>query len=209
MASVLRQVHQSCGERPVAGQVFRVKGSNSAGVFFTVVDHAQGNRQLAGLVIAAQAGPNQMEAAVVSDAADRFAQTANGMLQQLFAAWNPGGAPSSSPAASGGGGAAVPAMRQVTLPDNTATVSLPSGWNIVPNQSGMGITTITGPQGELLGLNYGFNAEDPNNMAVQNQLRRGLRFQQTVVYPGNADLTKSFADIFQQIRAAMGQARHR
>ena len=77
MANVLSQVHQACGEKPSVGQVFRVKGSNSAGVIFTVVDHAQGNRQLAGMVIAAQTAPNQMEAAVVSDSADRFAQTAN------------------------------------------------------------------------------------------------------------------------------------
>ena len=91
MGSVLRQIHQACGERPVVGQVFRVKGSSSVGVFFTVVAHAQGDRQMAGLVIGAQGGYNRMEAAVVADSANRFGQTANGMLRQLFAAWNPGG----------------------------------------------------------------------------------------------------------------------
>jgi hypothetical protein len=218
MASVLRQVHQACGEKPVVGQVFRVKGSNSAGVFFTVVDHAQNNRQLAGLVIAAQAGPNQMEAAVVSDSADRFGQTANGMLQQLFAVWNPGGAQaaanapvapggaaSSTPVAAGGGGVALPPMRQVTLPDNTATLSLPDGWNIVPNQSGMGITTVSGPQGAILGLNMYYLVYDPYNPSYQNRMRMGIRFPNEIDYPSNADLTKSFADILQRIRAAYGQ----
>jgi len=169
-----------------------------------VVDHAQANRQVAGLVIAAQ-GANQMEAAVVADSANRFVQTANDMLHQLFAQWNPGGAPSSMPAAAGGGGGAVPPMRQVTLPDQTAALSLPAGWNIVPNQSGMGITTVTGPQGESLGLNMYYVAQDPYSQSYQNQMRMGIRFQHQIVYPSNADLTKSFADVFQGIRALTGQ----
>ena len=96
-------------------------------------------------------------------------------------------------------------MRQVSLPDGTATLSLPARWNVVPNQSAMGQTTVTGPQGELLGLNYGYNAEDPNYPLVQNQMRTGIRIPNVTIYPSNADLTKSFADLFQRIRAALGQ----
>jgi hypothetical protein len=69
----------------------------------------------------------------------------------------------------------------------------------------MGITTVNGPQGELLGLNYYYGAWDPYNPQVQNRLRRGIRFQNELDYPTNADLTKSFSDIFQRIRAAAGQ----
>ncbi len=214
MGNILSQIHQACGEKPNVGQVFSVKGSNSAGVFFTVVDHAQANRQLAGLVIAAQTGTNQFQVGVVSDSADRFAQTANPMMQQLFEAWNPaaasgasntpGGAPGAASAAAGGG-SGVPAMSQVSLSDGTGTISLPAGWNLVPSQSGMGMATVNGPNGELLGLNYGFNAQDTNSPVVQNGLRMGIKFQHTVYYPANADLTKSFEAIFQALRAAAGQ----
>ena len=44
-------------------------------------------------------------------------------------------------------------IRQIALPDGTAALSLPAGLSIVPNRSGVGITTVTGPQGKLLGLN--------------------------------------------------------
>jgi len=207
LGSVLRNVHNSCGEKPQVGNVFRVSGTNSEAVFFTVIDHPQGNRQAAGMIIAAQTGSNTVEAAMVTDDAARFSSTMSPLLTKLFSVWNPGAAPAAAnaPAAAGGGGGSVPAMRQVTLPDGTASLSLPAGWNVVPNQSALGQTTVNGPQGELLGLNYGYNAEDPNNPSVQNMLRRGLRFQNTIYYPSNVDLTKSFANLFQQIRAAVGQ----
>ena len=142
MANVLSQVHQACGEKPSVGQVFRVKGSNSAGVFFTVMDHAQ-NRQLAGMVIAAQGGPNDMEAAVVSDATDKFAQTMNPMLQQLFAAWKPGQGVQTT-AASGsaaGANAAGVALHTVTAKDNSASLSVPDGWTLNP-ASGQGAVIV-------------------------------------------------------------------
>lgn len=72
MANVWSQMHQACGEKPSVGQVFRVKQTSSAGVFLTVMDHAQ-NRQLSGMVIAEQGGPSGMEAAAVSDTADKCA----------------------------------------------------------------------------------------------------------------------------------------
>jgi len=211
LGSVLRTVHNSCGEKPQVGKVFRVRGTNSDAVFFTVIDHPQGNRQEAGMVIATQTGPKTVEAAMVTDDAARFNSTVNPLLTQLFSVWHPGaasaapgGAPGSTPAATGGGGA-VPPMRQVTLPDGTATVSLPAGWNIVPNQSGMGITTVTGPQGAMLGLNMYYTAYNLSNPQVQNRLRMRLTFQNEVDYPRSVDLTKSFADILQRIRAAYGQ----
>jgi hypothetical protein len=218
MAVILRNVHNTCGEKPQVGKVFKMRGTNSDAVFFTAVNHQMGNRQRAGMIIVAPSGPHQMEMGAVIDDASRFGSTVNPMLTQLFGVWHPGGlqvaanapagpgsASGSVPTAAGGGGGALPPMRQVSLPDGTATVSLPAGWNIVPNKSAMGQTTVTGPQGEMLGLNYGYNAQDPYNPSYQNRMRRGLRFQGQVVYPINADLTKSFADVFQKIRAAMGQ----
>jgi hypothetical protein len=211
LGGVLRTVHNSCGEKPQVGKVFRVRGTNSDAVFFTVIDHPQGNRQAAGMVIAAQTGTKTVEAAMVTDDAARFNSTVNPLLTQLFSVWHPGGAPAAANAAAapggvpGGGGGAVPSMRQVSLPDGTATLSLPAGWNIDPKGSAMGITTVNGPEGELLGLNYYYGAWDTYNPQVQNRLRRGLRFQNEIDYPSNADLTKSFADILQRLRAAAGQ----
>jgi hypothetical protein len=214
MAKMLSTVHNNCGEKPQIGKVFQFTGTNSVGVFFTVTDHPDGNLPLAGMVIATATGPNQAEAAMIYDRAAQFGQTVNPMLQQLSSVWHPGGTPTAGGGTPGAGpasatpdgnGATTPSMRQVSLPDGTATLSLPAGWNVVPNQSAMGQTTVNGPQGELLGLNYGYNAEDTNNPSVQNMMRRGLKFQNTIYSPSNTDLTKSFADLFQQIRAVVGQ----
>src|ERR1035441_4235094 len=77
MGSVLKWVHQVCGEKPQVGNVFRVRGSNSVAVFFTVTDHNQGNEKFAGEVIAFQAAPNDIEGALVTDDAARFNSTIN------------------------------------------------------------------------------------------------------------------------------------
>jgi excisionase family DNA binding protein len=63
MSSVLRNVHNNCGEKPQVGQVFQFKGMNSVGVFFTVTNHPGGNKKVAGLVIANATGPEQVDAA--------------------------------------------------------------------------------------------------------------------------------------------------
>jgi hypothetical protein len=180
MANVLSQVHQACGEKPSVGQVFRVKGSNSAGVIFTLVDHAQGNRQLAGMVIAAQTAPNQMEAAVVSDSADRFAQTANPMLQQLYAVWHPGqtqpasgtsGSSGSASTASTASPASPVPLHTVTAPDNSASLGVPDGWTLNP-QSGQGAIIVKGPNGEQIGMNMNRPAVDPTNPFQVNMARQ-------------------------------------
>lgn len=134
MARVLRNVQNNCGDKPQVGRVFRVRGSNSDAVFFTVTNHPGGNVPVAGMLIASQTGPKAVEAAMVSDTAARFGSNLNPLLRQLFSVWHPGGTPGAGPAsAPAGGRVALPPMRQVTLPDGTATVSLPAGWNIVPN----------------------------------------------------------------------------
>ena len=220
MGSVLRQIHQACGERPVVGQAFRVKGSSSVGVFFTVVAHAQGDRQMAGRVIGAQGGSNRMEAAVVADSANRFGQTANGMLRQLFAAWNPGGSANSSagsegdkPAAStnqpAGAEAAAPAssvpLHRVTAADDSAAISVPDGWTLDP-QSGHGTLLVHGPNGEHLGMDMVKPALDPTNpwQARMAQARYSVYVPGSVVYPFRGDLTNEFVNVFQAWRKAGG-----
>ncbi len=108
LGSVLRSVHNNCGEKPRVGSVFRVRGTDSDAVFFTVVDHPHGNRQAAGMIIAAQTGPQTVEAAMVTDDAARFSSTVNPLLTQLFSVWHPGENPGSMLEGAGGGGRSTP-----------------------------------------------------------------------------------------------------
>lgn len=95
-------------------------------------------------------------------------------------------------------------MHQVTLPDNTASVSLPDGWNVDPKSAG-GTSMIHGPRGERVALNLWFMAQDPRSPAFRQQQQMGIRpLSNLVVYPNNADLVKAFPDIFQRLRASNG-----
>lgn len=215
LITMLRMVHNDCGERPQIGRVFRFRGTETVGVFFTAVNHPEGNKQMAGLVMATLNGSRQVEAAMLSDWSSRFGSTINPMLTKLFSLWHPEGAAvtgsaspgrsSALPSARGaGGGGAIPPMHQVVLPDSTASFSVPSGWNVDP-RSGGGSTLIAGPKGEHISLNMYFMAQDPYSQAYQNQMRMGIKpLQHLVLYPSNADLAKSFADVFQRLRAFNG-----
>ncbi len=214
MGRVLSEVHQACGEKPSVGQVFRVKGTDSAGVFFTIVNRAQGNRQMAGIVIAAQTGPNQFEAGLVADSADRFAQTINPMQQQLFAAWHPGGTPSASTTAGGAGsaptqGSASPSpipLQRVSAPDNSVSLSVPAGWTVAPN-SGRGAIIVKGPNGEQVGLGMNRGGIDPTNpfQARMAQGHYSVIPPGTVVYAFRGDVAREFTNLIQAWRRAGGQ----
>lgn len=216
MGSVLSSVHQQCGERPQVGRIFQVRGSNSVAAFFTVVKHSQGNQPIAGMVIASEVAPNHIEAALVTDDAARFGSTVNPMLTKLFSVWHPGGtainsndstgassASASGPATGAGGQtAAALSLHKVTLSDNTASVSIPNGWAVDPRSAG-GTMTVTGPHGEQIGLNAWFSALDPTGYQLYQ--RNGIKLPQyMIVYASNADLVKSFPDIFQRLRASNG-----
>jgi hypothetical protein len=204
MGGILKQVDQGCGEKPSVGQVFSVKGSTSVAVFFTVVNHAQANRQLAGLVIAVQAGNNDFEAGLIADSANRLAQTANPMMQQLFSAWNPG---ASSAGSSGQGGAPasnVP-LHPVSAPDNSATISVPNGWTVDP-VSYMGMMVLHGANGETLALFMSKPAVDPTNpfqrkMAAEHY---NMIVPGSVVYAFRGDPAKEYVPMFQAWRKSGG-----
>jgi hypothetical protein len=207
MGKILRNVHDNCGERPEVGKVFRFKGTDAVGVFFTTVNHPGGNKRVAGLVIATQTGAQSVEAALVSDDASRFGATVNPMLKQLFSAWHPGRGAAASDrdveSESGTGhAAAVPDMRRINLPDGSASVSLPAGWQIV-RPSGGGYLNITGPNNEILQYFGSILAADPNNPQVrqvrQTSQRYGQRYPDNqIYYPYGGDLAKAFVYIYQQ-----------
>lgn len=203
MARVLHSVQNSCGERPRIGRVFRVRGSNSDAVFFTVLNRPAGNKLVAGMLIASQTGPNRVEAAMVSDDASRFGSTINPMLRQLFSAWRPGEAATApAPAPASPPSAPAASMHRVVLRDNTASISIPDGWSVDPKFAG-GSMVVTGPRGEVLHLNMVFLAQDPNGSAYKRQQQMRMKpLKHMVVYPFNVDMAKAFVDIFQRMRAS-------
>jgi|SRR5450631_2089539 len=206
IAKLLSGIHASCGEKPQIGRVFQFRGTNSVGVFFTVTDHSQGNKQEAGLVIAAATGPNSVEAALLSDDASHFGTSVNPMLQQLFSSWHPGGAPAGSTAdSSAAHGTATPpagpaTLHQVVLPDRSAAVSIPDGWNVMASTSGGGTINVLGPNKEIVMLNNSYLATDPNNPQVHQSLMLAQQYGQTwpntrLFYPYGTDPAKAFVDI--------------
>jgi len=219
LVKLLSMVHANCGEKPQIGKAFQFTGTNSVGVFFTVTDHPEGNIPLAGLVIATATGPNQVQAALLYDRAAQFGTTVNPMLQQLSSVWHPGAAPAAfgsanattpSPSSANGGGAFAPAaaLQRFTLPDKTASVGIPAGWQVVSG-SGGGTIALTGPHGDYANLDMGITALDTTNPMEQQLQRSGAENAyrgKWVFYPSKVELTKAFTDIYQKIRAIAGEA---
>ena len=210
MGSVLRSLHNQYGDKPQVGKVFQVRGTNSVAAFFTLVKRNQGNMKIAGMVIAAPASDNHVEAAVVSDEASRFGSTVNPMLTTLFGVWHPGSEASgvNSQAAATGKAAA---LQEFVLPDRSASVSIPDGWKVKPN-SGGGTIFVEGPNGEGAALGYPLLASDTNNPAVRQTMatlqRGGLQntaYAHALYYPYGGDLGKTFVDLVNMDRKRGGQ----
>jgi hypothetical protein len=213
MGAVLRAVHNQFGDKPEVGKIFRVHGTSSVAVFFTVVRRSQGNRPWAGMVIASTIAAGHVEAAVISDDAARFGATINPMLNQLFGAWHPGGAaPQSAAPASAPATSKVAPLHQYVLPDKSASASLPEGWKVLPS-SGGGTIMTEGPNGEGVSLGFplrAFNSSDPR---VQKTMQwalegtgRNTGYAKALYYPYGQDLAKTFVDLLQMRRGKNGQA---
>jgi hypothetical protein len=207
MSQILRNVHNSCGEKPQVGELFKVRGTNSVAVFFTVVNHPAGNEPVAGMLIAAPTGPHQVEAALVSDDARRFGSTVNPMLNTLFGEWHPGGeaspAPTSGPAPGARSGVAGK-LHTVTAPDNSVSIGVPDGWTVDPN-SGHGTIIAKGPQGEVVAFGMTRNAVDSSSQWQQNFWRMGGKpIPGTILYPYHGNLTREFPNLVQAWRRAAG-----
>ncbi len=211
---ILRTVHNDCGEQPKIGQPFQFSGTQMVGVFFTVVNHSQGNEQLAGLALATLSGPNQVQAGLVFDDASRIGSTVNPLLAQLLSMWRPTGPAVTSgsdgtTAAPPGGHPAAPAaqLHTVTTQDRTASVGIPNGWTMFPSSEGL--ILLTGPKGEHIILNQFLNAWDPTAPGgIYQQIKQRPMMQlpkNTVFYPFNVDMAKSFADVWLAILKGEGQ----
>jgi hypothetical protein len=210
MSKILINMQKTCGEKPQIGRVFRYKGTNTVGVFFMVTDHSNGNKKLAGLVLSAASGPRQVEAALLSDDAQRFGKTLNPMLKQLFSVWHPDSQPAASGSSAGaqsastGSGHSGPAARlhTVTASDNSASIGIPDGWQLDPHSASSEMI-LKGPNGELVIFGALMSAVDPYNPQQVQAVRAGIyRGGGTILYPYHQDLTKAYPDLVQAWRRA-------
>lgn len=207
MGAVLRSLHTQYGDKPQVGKVFQVRGTNSVAAFLTFTKRNQDNMKIAGMIIASSGTAGHVEAALLTDDASRFGTTINPMLTKLFSVWHPNGNTTAPQSAAGN----AASLRPYTLPDRSASVSLPEGWNVLPG-SGGGTIMAQGPNGEAVALGFPYQAMDTNNPAVQrtmNTLRQGgLRntaYANALYYPYGADLGKTFVDLLQMKRQRSGQ----
>jgi len=193
MSTVLRTVHNTCGEKPQVGKVFRVRGTNSDAVFFTVINHPQGNKQVAGLLIASPSGPNKMEAALVSDDATRFGSTVNPMLNRLFSEWHPGGAAQASGPATGGGTAPPEPLHRVMTQDGSASLAIPNGWRV---QGNGGTAMVVDPNyNVIININLVRGATNPSS---NQPYGRATGMAAKMVYPSNVDPVKGFPGLISE-----------
>jgi hypothetical protein len=215
MSKILDIVKNNCGEKPQIGKVFQFKGTKTVGVFFTVTNHPGGNKKVAGLVLSSASGPRQVEAALLSDDAQRFGKTVNPMLQQLFGVWHPDSQAAASGSSAGarsapaGNGHSVSTARlhTVSASDNSASVGIPDGWKLDPN-SGSGALVVHGPSGEQFGLFMTKGAIDPTHpfrarSDAQGQLEGPPGT--VVIYPYRGDPTREFEGILQAWRRSNGK----
>jgi hypothetical protein len=217
MGSILRSLHNQYGDRPQLGRVFKVRGTNSDAVFFTLVKRDQNNMQIAGMLIAAPVGPRHVEAALLSDEASRFGTSINPMLQTLFASWQLSRATGiesggSSSGGSGGGTAApVEPLTNCVLQDQSASVELAQGWHSTP-QSGAGTIIAEGPNGERMLLDYPYLAMDSSNARVQQTMRfaqgagRNTSYAKALYYPYGGDPVKTVIELNAMQRQMAGMA---
>ena len=199
IASILRSLHKNCGEKPQVGKMFAIRGTGAAGLFFTVINRAAANEQLAGLILAAGSGvtpgdSQHIEAAVVSDKADRFGQSVNPMLTRLFGVWHPAGLDPVVP------------LKTVKLDDGSASVGLPEGWKLELGFKD-GAILVSGPNGERIGIDFLFMARDPTNPSVRRLIANSSHATGGQTYidrPYDSDLGNAFPEILQQIRKSFG-----
>jgi hypothetical protein len=217
MGYILKNLHQSIGEKPQVGKLFDVKGTDSVATFFNITRRDQGPGKpplkVSGMLIATKESTDHVEAALVSDDATRFNKTLPSMMKTLMAQWHPMAGAQSAAGSSGGGGAAAPAaqLRTVATQDQSASIGLPAGWQIAANQSGMGTIVASGPNGEWVSLDLTFSATDPNNPAAQRTRQivasGGLRntvYANAFYYPYGADPGRTFVDMVHHVQQKAG-----
>ncbi|WP_263379852.1 hypothetical protein [Granulicella paludicola] len=205
MGVILKSLHQRYGERPQVGRVFRVRGTDSDAVFFTLTPHNPGMGKVAGMLLTSNAS-GHVEAALLTDESARFGKSINPMLQSLFAVWKPA---SKSSSATGGHSAEaasgpVAQLRPYRLQDNSASMMLAEGWRVAQG-SGGGTILAQGPHGEVVALGFPYlahNSNDPRTgqaMAFgRSAAGRNTIYAKSLVAPYGADLGRTLVELNNQ-----------
>ncbi len=188
MGSILHTMQNNCGERPQVGQVFRVRGSNTDAVFFTVTNRFHGNKQVAGLIIASKSGRNQVQAAMLSGDANRFSSTLNPMLNRLSSEWHPNERTQSGRRVS----APPMPLQRAMLPDGSASLAVPSGWMV---KGGGGTATIIETNyNAIININMVRGATNPGIRQYGPRTGMGAK----IVYPSNIDPVRGAAGLIKE-----------
>ena len=216
MGTILRSLHQQTGDRPKVGKLFQIQGSQSVGVFVSVSKAKIGGPEIGGLIIATKVSDDVVEAAMVSDDAAKFPKTLAPMMKTLSKEWHPlaGSSPGLGKDGGNGSGNKVAAgtapaahLQPYRLPDNSASVGLPQGWQIAQQMSGGGTIVASDQNQDTAELGIAFLAMDTNNPSVQRTLQqlrmgqlRGTSYASAAYVPYGADLTRTFEYLLQDKR---------
>ncbi len=180
LGEVLHDAHMRFGEKPVIGKFFHARDSDSVATFFNVTARSQGNKRIAGLAIVSIRTGIVPAVAILYDDEARFGKTEPALMKKLSEAWQKETQKPVVSSTNGSGGAtgifgttshagAVPALHTVVLPDNTASIGLPQGWQVTGG--GGGAVTVGGPNGEVINLgNLVQNIYDPRNPKTQGMV---------------------------------------
>jgi hypothetical protein len=207
MGVILSHLHQQYGDRPQVGRVFRVRGTDSDAVFFTLSPHNPGMKKVAGMLLTSNAA-GHVEAALLTDETTRFGTSINPMLQTLFNNWHPGGKAlaTSAPAGNRSEPASGPVaqLRPYRLQDNSASMMLAEGWRVNP-ASGGGTILAQGPHGETVAMGFPYlahNSNDPRTAQAsafgRSAAGRNTIYAKNLVAPYGADLGRTLVELNNQ-----------
>lgn len=204
MGYILRSLHKEFDDRPQVSKLFQVKGTQSVALFFSLKNHFQKDTPLTGMAIVTKIATDHVEGAVIYDESSKFQKNMGALSKTLFAAWHP----FEGVATTGGGpGAPIPQLTQHTLPDRSAAIGLPDGWQIASNMSTGGSIFAGGPNGESVEMGVAFLASDTNNPSVQQTMRvlqqgglRNTMYARAMYYPYGTELSKTYVDLVQMVR---------
>ncbi|MEO6807452.1 MAG: hypothetical protein ABI286_04215 [Edaphobacter sp.] len=192
MGAMLRNVHGHFGDRPEIGKLVQSKDGSSLATFFTVTDKKGSGEKVAGMAIVVAPDGRSGGAAVLYDRADGFAKTQPILLQKLNEAWQKGHpvtqvsntdshpqqsrphststqAQQAQPSNTARNYPVQP-LHTASSPDNSATVSLPAGWQVIGG--GAGSIQAKGPKGDGVNLAVHLqNIYDPNNPQSRGMLQ--------------------------------------
>jgi len=205
MQFILRNVHGHFGNAPDIGRFIQTKDGQSMATFFTLTAKNQGGKKLVGLVIVCMPATDQAKAAVLTDGAERFAQSEPLLMKKLTEAWrgddyDAGTSPSSSSSSPEFVSAATMPLHEATSGDMSASIGLPEGWSLTGVSAGA--LHAIGPRGEAVNLGVIIqNIYDPTNPQSQKMMQY-LRLGRNafIVCARGSNLAHDYIEVTRQVR---------